>query len=86
MEGDELVFDWAALTPLLIHPMKAAIIEALQWIGEPLSASDLRKIFDLEFSLSLVSYHLRDLAERKILVEVRSRPVRGSIERFYFFP
>lgn len=86
MEEDELVFDWAVLTALLLDPLKVAIIEALGWIGEPLSATDLRKLFDLEFSLSLVSYHLVQLGKKSVLVEVRNRQVRGSVERFYFFP
>lgn len=86
MEGDGLAFDWAAIAPLFLHTMKVDIIESLRVIGEPLSASDLRKVFDLEFSLSLVSYHLVDLAKRRILVEVRRRQVRASVERFYFFP
>ena len=31
-------FDWEALVPLVIHPLKVAILEALEWIGQPLSA------------------------------------------------
>lgn len=44
MEGNEpLPFDWAALVPLVVHPMRVTIIEALCWVGEPLSALTSRR-------------------------------------------
>jgi len=80
-------FDWEALVPLTIHPIKVMILEALEWIGQPLSASDLTKVFDDEdIYLSHVSYHLRKLGETGVLELRRTRPVRGSIEKFYCFP
>jgi hypothetical protein len=88
MEGGEpLLFDWEALVPLAIHPLRVAIIEALLWIGEPLSASNLTKIFDDEkLNLPGVSYHVTTLAKGGVLEEAWQRPVRGSVEKFYFFP
>lgn len=80
-------FDWEALVPLVIHPLKVAILEALEWIGQPLSASDLTKVFDdEEIYLSHVSYHLRKLGEVGVLELQRTRPVRGSVEKFYGIP
>jgi hypothetical protein len=66
--------------------MRVSIIEALRWIGEPLSATDLRKVFDGRFALPVVSYHLIALAQIDALVQVGQRSVRGSVEKFYFFP
>jgi hypothetical protein len=86
-EGSEpYPFDWGALVPRLVHPVRVAAIEAMVHIGRPLSATDLRKIFDEEFDLSLVSYHVVQLAKVGALVKVRQRQVRGSVEKFYFFP
>ena len=63
------------------------IIEALWWIGEPLSASDLTKVIeDEKYGLSHVSYHMVRLAKSGAIEVVRARPVRGSLEKFYFFP
>lgn len=85
MEGGE-PFIWDALVPHIVHPLKVTIIEALHWIGEPLSASDLTKVIEDErYGLSRVSYHMVKLAKAGALEVVHSRPVRGSLEKFYFF-
>jgi DNA-binding transcriptional ArsR family regulator len=87
MEGGGLAFDWNVLVPRVVHPLKVAIIEALRWIHTPLSASDLTKVIDAdEFGLSHVSYHLGKLADAGAVELVRKRQVRGSTEKFYFFP
>jgi hypothetical protein len=86
MEGGELSFDWGALVPRVVHPLKVIIIEALLWVGRPLSASDLSKLVDdQEFGLSHISYHAVTLREIGALKVVRKRQVRGSTEKFYFF-
>lgn len=84
-EGGEQ-FDWSALVPQIVHPLKVAIIEALLWVDQPLSATDLRKLCDDEFSTSVFSYHLPTLVEAGALKMVRKRKVRGTTEKFYFFP
>ncbi|HEV7771223.1 MAG TPA: helix-turn-helix domain-containing protein [Solirubrobacterales bacterium] len=84
-EGDERQFDWESLVSRVIHPLKVAIIETLVWIDKPLSASDLKKIFGGEFSLSLTSYHLNELVKIGALEKVGHRRVRGAQEKFYFF-
>lgn len=85
MRGDER-FDWGALVPLVVHPLKVTAIEAIEWIGVPLSASDLSKVIDEDkHRVSHVSYHLNRLAALGVLKVVRRRQVRGSVEKFYFF-
>lgn len=90
-------FDWEALVPRVIHPLKVRIIEGLRWVGEPLSASDLTKLVgeqegpkptkdDPAYALSHVSYHVVKLAEAGVIEQVRRRQVRGATEKFYFFP
>lgn len=88
MEGGEAPFDWAALVPRIVHPLKVAIVEALLYLGQPLSASQLRDLF-MEPSchyLSIVSYHARELEKAGVIEEAGSRQVRGATETFYFFP
>jgi hypothetical protein len=79
-------FDWEGLVPLIVHPVKVAIIEAIDWINEPLSASDLTKVInDGKLRLPHVAYHVKNLGEIGVLKVVRRRAVRGSLEKFYFF-
>ena len=79
-------FAWDAFVPHIVHPLQVSIVEAMQWIGEPLSASDLTKVIDDEKTgLSHVSYHVVKLAKTGLVEVVRTRPVRGSLEKFYFF-
>ncbi len=79
-------FDWGSLVPHVIHPLKVAIIEALLWVEQPLSATDFRKLLNERFSTPRISYHLVKLAETDALELTQQQQVRGVIEKFYFFP
>ena len=80
-------FDWAALVPFVMHPMKVAVIEALCWIGEPLSAIDFERLFgDESRGTSYISYHVTALAKAGVLEQVGAEQVRGAIKKPYFFP
>jgi hypothetical protein len=68
---------------LFVHPIKVAIIEAMLWVDEPLSARLLERMVDDGTSVSLLSYHLRTLAESGILVVVREQPVRGTTQTYF---
>ncbi len=85
-EGDEH-FDWSTLVPLLVHPTKVAIIEALAWVEEPASPTDLTRMFGegerKDQYLSLIAYHAAKLQEIGVIEVVRTRPVRGALEKFY---
>lgn len=76
-------FNWAALVPLLVHPVKVEIIEALSWVGLPLSATDLDRLLHGQIGVSLLSYHLRKLVEVGAIERVRQEPVRGAVQSFY---
>lgn len=80
------VLDWTALVPLTVHPVQVAIIEALQWVEEPVSATELRDMFEEPKGhyLSLVSYHMGKLVELGAIEKISHRPVRGARETFYF--
>jgi DNA-binding transcriptional ArsR family regulator len=79
----QIAFNWETLVPLLVHPVKVEIIEALSWIGLPLSATDLDRILGGQIGVSLLSYHLRKLAEVGAIERVRQEPVRGAVQSFY---
>jgi hypothetical protein len=84
-DGDSV--DWEAMVAQVIHPAKVAIIEALAWIGRPLSPSLMAEIFsESDLYLSLIAYHVKGLADMGLLEIVTTKPVRGALERFYFFP
>ncbi len=73
--------------PHVVHPVQVAIVEALTWIGHPLSATELCEVLDEPgFYLSLVSYHLAKLKGFGAIRKTGKRPVRGATETFYFFP
>jgi hypothetical protein len=76
-------FNWGTLVPYLIHPVKVAIIEAMEWVAMPLSPRELDRLFDEQFGVSLVAYHMGTLAEVGAVEKVGQRPVRGALQTFY---
>jgi hypothetical protein len=85
MGGGELALDWGALVPRLVYPTKVLIIEAMDWIGQPLSATELEKIFGRRLSQSVLSYHLVSLAKAGALKLDSKQQVRGAWENRYYF-
>jgi hypothetical protein len=79
-------FDWEGLVPRLVHPAKVVIVEALLWIGTPLSATDLSKMCSGRMSVGMFAHHIRALAKVGLVRKVGERSIRGSTEKFYFFP
>jgi DNA-binding transcriptional ArsR family regulator len=84
MSGGEAL-DWGALVSRLVYPTKVWIIEALRWIGEPLSASELEKIFGGSLSVSAISYHVTTLAKLGVLERVDEFQIRGAWKKLYAF-
>jgi len=77
-------FDWASLIDGCIHPVKIAISEALDWIGQPLSAKELWMLLDLgEHDYSAFAYHARTLEEMGLTEEAWEREARGATEVYY---
>jgi hypothetical protein len=84
--GDEPVAVWERLVPHVVSPIEVAIIEALLWIQEPLSATDLSKSFShRSYYARLVNHHASTLEEFGVVEVVGHRKVRGATEIFYFF-
>jgi hypothetical protein len=79
---------WECFVPHLVHPLKVAIVEALLFIGEPLSAVQLGKVFRGAgdgFRESNVRYHLNHLAEVGVLGPTADGPGGGPREKFFDF-
>jgi hypothetical protein len=52
---------WSILPKKVLHPVRVPIIEALWWIGEPLSAIALVDVLDGFLSMQEAAHHLRFL-------------------------
>lgn len=78
-------FDWTALTAHAVSPVKLIVIEAIAYIGEPVSAVQLEQVVDKEFTHSAISYHLKTLCDQGVLEVVEIRPTRGTGEKLCFF-
>jgi hypothetical protein len=87
-EGGE-TFDWSVLVPRTIHPLKVAIIEAMEWIGQPLAASELvlviEELDNEKFGVSHVAYHLTRLEKMGALKVMKKEQVRGALKKYYWF-
>ena len=85
-EGDEPYrFDWSGLVPKVVHPTKVEIVEALAWIGRPLSARDLCDVFDGRVRTVADQLPRDKLTALGVVEAVRTGPVRGAREHFYYF-
>jgi hypothetical protein len=79
---------WEPFLPHLVHPVKVAIVEALLWIGEPLSAVQFGRLLrgaGEGCRESNVRYHLKHLAEIGVLEPISTDPERGPREKFFDF-
>ncbi|MFL5898000.1 MAG: hypothetical protein ACJ76D_06000 [Solirubrobacterales bacterium] len=82
-------FCWSSLVASVVHPVKVAIIEALLWIEEPLSAVQIVRLFrgaGREFYDSNIRFHLRALVEIELLEPVNPQDSASTLKgkRFYF--
>jgi len=82
-KGRRAALDWSVLVPRLVHPTKVLIIEAMHWIDRPLASSDLEQVFGKRLGVSNISYHVKTLADARILREVSRRQVRGAWKTVY---
>lgn len=80
---------WEPFLPRLVHPLKVAIVEALLYIGEPLSAVQLGRVLRSAgegYCEANVRYHVRHLAELGVLAPVSDVPSGGGPrEKFFDF-
>jgi hypothetical protein len=85
-EAGGLSFDWGALVPYVLHPLKVEIIEAIGWVGKPLSAIELTRMLGYDKGqVAVMSYHFKVLVEMGVFELTHTRQRRGARETFYFF-
>jgi hypothetical protein len=87
-EGEAMV-DWLTAALRLVHPTKVIILEAMLWIGRPISATELEKMAGGMPGLSAFSFHLKQLSKAKVLEVVGKLKVKKSQsnkrETFFYF-
>lgn len=78
--------DWTALFRLLVHPMKVAVVEALDQAQQPLSANEIwLRVGMGRFTAEALSYHVRSLSKLGALEMTGQRRVRGAVETYFYF-
>lgn len=86
---------WGELAIRLLHSTQVEVIEAMRWIDEPVSPSQLGKVLrDSEMpaerkarnrTVASFAYHVKRLVELRVLHFHSMRPARGVTETFYIF-
>jgi hypothetical protein len=76
-------YDWSSLIEKEIHEVKVAVVEALDWIGGPLSAKELHLILDERHRYQTVAHHINGLAKQGVIEQTHVRPARGAEEKYY---
>jgi hypothetical protein len=75
---------WAAvLFERSVHPTQVAVMEAMDWIGEPFSPVQFCAMNGHRFEVGHAGYHFRKLVDAGLIECVGQRPVRGAVEHFY---
>jgi hypothetical protein len=79
--------DWDMFISRTVHPIRVAALEAMRWIDEPFSATDLNSMFEGDPpGIEAIAYHLRVLASDLPMLQVyEEETVRGSTRKLYFF-
>lgn len=86
MGGGRRSFDWATLVSQRVHPVQVAIVEALERIERPLSATEMSRMFGVTgWYVGIVAYHVSKLVEDGVIEVKSERAVRGALESFVFF-
>ena len=76
-------FCWAALVARVLHPVDVQIIEAFQWIDEPLSADDLSQLFEGSRSWASLCHHIRRLSKLDA-IELAETPTTRNITKIRY--
>jgi predicted transcriptional regulator len=79
--GDGQIGDlyWSALAARVLHPAQVEIIEALWWIDQPLSATDLVRVFEGHRVGVRIERRLRQLARLDAVALEDSGNARGPM-------
>jgi len=77
--------DWEQIARASAHPIQIAILELLAVVADrsdpARTPTDLAAVLDKP--LGVVAYHVRMLAGRGLIHQVRTQPVRGALQHYY---
>lgn len=77
--GDGYEEFWLTLPEKVQHPVRVPVVEALWWIGEPLSAIALVDLFDGLLSMWEAAHHLRVLEELDVVEPLDGGATRSDL-------
>jgi hypothetical protein len=88
--SDTPFLGWELYVANFVHPLKVAIVEALCWMGAPLSTVQLTKLCSgggESFREPNVRYHLHQLVKVGVLEIISSSPFdeKGEVDTFFYF-
>jgi hypothetical protein len=75
--------NWETALYGTMHPLQVALLEAFAWVNRPLSPTLVVQLFDREYALNNIAYHVRRLADAGVIHQVDSIPRRGATEHLY---
>jgi hypothetical protein len=86
--GSDPKLSWDAFVLSHLHPTKFIIVEAMRWIGRPISATELERIVGGELELTHFPYHLKRLVAMEVLevvVKLKTRKSQSSKKETFFY-
>jgi len=75
---------WAAMVATVLHPVEVEIIEAMRWIGRPLTATDLLHVFEARRSDLRIERRLRRLRKLGAVAPEDSGMARGPLTQLRY--
>ena len=75
-----MALDWEAVAEVLVHPTARRVLVLCD--SQTRSPNQMAKLMG-DVALGSVSYHVRQLAEKGLLVLVHTEPRRGALEHYY---
>ena len=81
MEGEAEArdhFGWDEIAPRAIHPVQVQMIEALLYIGRPLTVGDFSRLFDGKPSTMALLHHVERLIRAGVLAVDGCEHIRGA--------
>jgi len=78
--------EWDEIVSGGVHPLRVAAVEAMRWIGEPFSPSDLVRMHTDPPGIETVAYHMRALASLLPVLDLYDEEmIRGATRKLYYF-
>jgi hypothetical protein len=77
-------FNWETFVSRALHPIQLAMVEALIFIGLPISPGDLSQMYgEDECTPSHTGYHIKFLVDHDIIELFDTEQVRGTTRHLY---